>query len=438
MLRLAVPLALANLGWMLMGFVDILMVSPLGAAAIGAGSLGNTLFYTLVVCGTGMLSGMDTLVSQAFGAGEVQDCRRTLIGGLWLGAALSPVLALLMWATVPLLRATGANPEVLALVAPYTKALLWGIPPLMCYSACTRYLQAINIVKPLTFAVVTANLLNLAGDWVLIYGHLGVRAMGLTGSAWSTSISRFLIAAVLAAAVLREERKAGYLLFHLSWVPDLARLWRLARLGFPAAMQIVIEGGVFGAVTALAARLDAASLAAHSLAINVVTVTYMVPLGIGSAAAVRVGQAFGRKDRHGIAVSGWTALLMGGLFMAAAGVALALAPRWILQIYTRDAAVLAVGAGLLRIAALFQLFDGFQVVASGALRGLGDTHSPMLAHLAGYWIVGMPVVWVCCFTLGWGALGIWAGLCMALVLIGIALVAVWRRNVKSAKIHLDL
>jgi MATE family multidrug resistance protein len=341
------------------------------------------------------------------------------------------VLAAAFWLTIPLLRSTGTNPHVMALVGPYIKALLWGIPPLLCGSALRRYLQAINIVKVLTFASISANLVNLAGDWALMYGHLGARAMGLSGSAWSTSIARVYITAVLLGAVLWEERKTGNPIFRMSWKPDLERIRRLFQLGLPVAMQILIEGGVFGVVTVLAARLDDASLAAHSLAVNVVSITYMVPLGISSAAAVRVGQAFGRKDGHGIAIAGWTALLLSGLFMGSAGLALALAPRWIVWVYTRDAAVIGVGAGLLRMAALFQLFDGFQVVAGGALRGLGDTRSPMLAHLAGYWVIGMPVVYVFCFSFGWGAPGIWVGLSTALILIGIALLWVWRWRLRQ-------
>ncbi|HMC62079.1 MAG TPA: MATE family efflux transporter [Candidatus Solibacter sp.] len=426
MLRLAAPLALAELAWMAMGFVDIVMAGPLGAAAIGAGSLGNMLFFPIVICGTGMLLGMDTLVAQAFGAGDPRDCRRTLINGLWLGMGLAPVLAMVLWSMIPLLRSTGTNPRVLVLLVPYLNALLWGILPLMFYAAVRRYLQAMNIVRPLTFVAISANLVNIVGDWALMYGHLGARAMGLAGSGWSTSIARGYIAAVLLGVIVWHERKAGNPLFYMSWKPDFHRMRRLVGLGLPSAMQILIEGAVFGVVTVLAARLDEASLAAHSIAVNVVSTTYMVPLGISSAAAVRVGQAFGRRDQHGVAIAGWTALLLSGLFMGGAGLALAVAPGWIVRIYTRDAAVIRVGAVLLQIAALFQLFDGFQVVATGALRGLGDTRSPMLAHLAGYWAIGMPVVYVLCFPYAWGASGIWAGLSAALILIGIALVWVWR------------
>ena len=431
MLRLAAPLALAELGWMAMGIVDIIMAGPLGPAAVGAGSLGSILFYPIAVCGTGMLLGMDTLVSQSFGAEDPQDCRRTLVNGIWLGIGLAPVLALLIGALIPVLRATGTNPRVMAQLAPYIEALLWGIPPLLFYTAFRRYLQAVNIVKPVTFALVSANLVNVAGNWVLMYGHLGFPAMGLAGSGWSTSLSRVYMAAVLLAAIVLHEGDCGNPLLRMTWRPDFVRMRHLLSLGYPAALQILFEGAVFGVVSVFAARLDEASLAAHGIAVNVIATTYMVPLGISSAAAVRVGQAVGRKDPRGAAVSGWTALLLSTAFMGVAGVALAAAPRWIVRVYISDSAVVASGAILLRIAAVFELFDGLQVVATGALRGLGDTRTPMLAHLAGYWAIGLPVAYILCFRFRWGVPGIWFGLSAALILIGSTLLLVWRRRVRA-------
>ncbi len=430
MLLMAVPLALAELGWMAMGVVDTIMAGRLGAAAIGAGSLGGNLFYPIAIFGTGLLLGMDTLVAQSFGADDPRDCRRSLVNGVWLAAGLAAPLALVLWALIPLLRAVGTNPRVMVLLGPYLKALLWGILPLLAYAALRRYLQAVNVVAPITFALVSANLVNFAGNWALMFGHWGAPAMGLEGSGWSTTIARVYMAAVLLAAIAWHERKTGNLLFRMSWRPDVARLLRLLELGLPAALQILIEGGLFGVIAVLAARLDEVSLAAHGIAVNVVSTTYMVPLGIGSAAAVRVGQAVGRKDRLGVATSGWTAILLGTLFMGAASLALWMAPRWILRVFTADAAVIASGAALLRIAALFELFDGFQTVATGSLRGLGDTRSPMLAHLAGYWVIGLPICYVLCFRLGWGVRGIWVGLTTALILIGVALVWVWRERVR--------
>jgi MATE family multidrug resistance protein len=430
MLRLAAPLAMAELGWMAMGFVDTIMAGRLGAAAIGAGSLGSMLFYPIAVCGTGMLAGMDTLVSQAFGAKDDAACRRTLVQGLWIGVGVAPIVALLLALTIPLLRAIGTNPRVMELMGPFVHALLWGVLPLLFYTAFRRYLQAMNIVKPITFAVISANLLNFSGNWLFMYGNWGAPRLGLEGSGYSTSISRVYIALVLLIAILRHERRYGNLRLPISYRPQWTLIRRLLALGFPSAMQILAEGAVFGIVTVMAARFDEVSLAAHSIAVNVISITFMVPLGISSAAAVRVGQAVGRKSPQGIAVSGWTALLFGAGFMSAAGLALAVIPRWIARLYTPEAAVIAAGAALLRIAALFEIFDGLQVVVTGALRGLGDTRTPALAHLAGYWLLGMPIAWVLCFTYNWGVAGIWVGLTTALIAIGLVLLAAWHRESK--------
>jgi MATE family multidrug resistance protein len=426
MLNLAAPLALAELGWMAMGVVDTIMAGRLGAAAVGAGSLGNIMFYPIAALGTGTLLGMDTLVAQSFGAKNQPDCRRTLVNGVWLALGMSPLLGAVIWCTMPLLRALGTNPHVMVLLVPFLKAFTWSIAPLFLFTAFRRYAQAVEIVKPVTFALVSANVVNLVGDWVLMYGHWGARAMGLEGSGWSTTLARAYMAAVLLAAIVWQDHKTGNLMFYLSWRPDLGRIRRLIALGLPAAAQFGLEGAVFGVVAVLAARLDEASLAAHSIAVLVISGTYMVPLGISSAAAVRVGHAVGRGDRPGVAVAGWAALLLSVLFMGAAGLAFWMAPRWIVRIFIDDAAVVGIGSVLLRIAAFFELFDGVQVVATGALRGLGDTRTPMLAHFTGYWIIGLPVAYVLCFPMGWGAAGIWVGLCAALIPIGAALVLVWK------------
>lgn len=430
MLRLAAPLALAELGWMAMGIVDTIMAGPLGPAAVGAGILGNMVFYPLAMSFTGLLFGMDTLVAQAYGRQDLQDSRHTLINGIWLAAALTPITMLLTMGAIPVIRAVGANPNVMTQCAPYMEAMVWGMFPLFLFTACRRYLQALNLVRAITFTLVTANIINFLGNYTLIYGRWGAPAMGLAGSGWSTSLSRVYMAVVMLAAVLWEERRAGYLVFALSWRPDWARLGELVKLGLPATGQIAFEGAVFGVVTVLAAKLDEVSLAAHGIAVQVIATTFMVPLGISSAAAVRVGHAVGRGDRRGVAAAGWAALLIAALFMGAAGIALWTVPRWIVRLFISDTAVIVAGVTLLRIAAFFELFDGLQVVATGALRGVGDTRAPMLAHLIGYWVIGMPVVYVLCFPLGWGAPGIWVGLSAALILIGAALVLVWRKSLR--------
>src|SRR5258708_16976002 len=197
-------------------------------------------------------------------------------------------------------------------------------------------------------------------------------------------------------------------------------------LGFPAAMQITLEIGVFALVTALIGRLGAISFASHQIALNTVSLTYMVPLGISSAAAVRVGQAIGRGDPKGAGEAGGTAILLGAAFMTCAGVALLLFPRWIARMYTPDETVIHSTILLLAAGAAFQLFDGIQTVATGALRGAGDTRTPMFCHFTAYWIIGLPLGACLCFHRGWGSFGLWAGLSLALILLGIVLLFAWR------------
>ena len=211
---------------------------------------------------------------------------------------------------------------------------------------------------------------------------------------------------------------------------DLPRIRRLITLGLPAAIQFTLESGVFALVTALIARLGAVPLASHQIALNTVAFTYMVPLGIASAAAVRVGQALGRKDTARAGAAGGTAIFLGAAFMTCASLALLLFPRWIARMYTPDESVIHSTVLLLAAGAAFQLFDGIQTVATGALRGAGDTRTPMFCHFTAYWIIGLPLGAWLCFRRDWGAFGLWAGLSLALILIGIVLLFAWRRTVR--------
>src|SRR5467141_3885372 len=431
-LRLAVPLVLAELGWMSMAIVDTMMVGrlPDSATAMGAVSLGSNIFIVLALFGGGLLMGLDTLVSQAFGAGRREDCHRSLLNSIYLSIALTPFLGAPIWLLPSLLRGMSVDPGVLALAIPYTKALAAGLLPLLLYFAVRRCLQAMNMVKPVAFALVSANIINALGNWILIYGKWGAPAMGAVGSGWSTAIARLYMAAVLVGYLLWYDQKHRTELLRTPIQPELARIRRLIALGFPAAMQITLEIGVFALVTALIGRLGAVALASHQIALNTVSLTYMVPLGISSAAAVRVGQAIGRGDPRGAGEAGGTAILLGAAFMTCAGGALLLFPRWIARMYTPDETVIHSTILLLAAGAAFQLFDGIQTVATGALRGAGDTRTPMYCHFTAYWIIGLPLGAWLCFYRGWGAFGLWSGLSLALILIGIVLLCAWRRTVR--------
>jgi MATE family multidrug resistance protein len=431
-LRLAIPLVLAELGWMSMAIVDTMMVGhlPNSATAMGAVSLGSNIFIVLALFGGGLLLGLDTLVSQAFGAGQREDCHRSLVNAIYLSIALTPFLAAPVWLLPSLLGGMQVDPGVLALAIPYSKALVAGLLPLLLYFAVRRCLQAMNMVKPVAFALISANIVNALGNWILVYGKFGVHAMGAVGSGWSTAIARLYMASVLVGYLLWYDRKHRTELLKTPVEIDLPRIRRLITLGFPAAMQFTLESGVFALVTALIARLGAVPLASHQIALNTVSFTYMVPLGVASAAAVRVGQALGRKDPRGAGDAGGTAILLGAAFMTCASAGLLLFPRWIARLYTPDEAVIRSTTLLLAAGAAFQLFDGIQTVATGALRGVGDTRTPMLCHFTAYWIIGLPLGAWLCFRRGWGAFGLWAGLSLALILIGIVLLFVWRRMVR--------
>ena len=433
MLRLAAPLALTELGWLSMSFVDTVMVGrlPDSASAIGAVSLGSTLFYTIGVFGSGTMLGMDTLVAQAYGARRLEECHRAMWNSLYLALMISPLLMAGILAIIPLFPHFGLAPELVAQTVPFLKALVWSTLPLALYFALRRYLQAMHIVKPVVFALISANLVNLAGNWVLVYGHFGLRARGVPGSGWSTCVSRIYMVAVLALAVLYYDRKRRSGLWAASRQLEWWRIRQLLRLGLPAALQLLLEIGAFATATFLIGKLGAVPLAGHQIALNVASFTYMVPLGIGSAAAIRVGHAVGAGDAHGAARAGWMALFFAAAFMSCSGLMLFLFARPIARVYSPDLAVVSAGATLLLVAAVFQLFDGLQVVATGALRGAGNTRVPMLVNLFGYWALGLPLGGWLSFRLNMGAIGMWVGLCLALVLIGSILLGAWSKAIQQ-------
>jgi MATE family multidrug resistance protein len=428
---LAVPVALSELGWMTMSVVDTAMVGRLNAVAIGAVGLGSILFNTVVLFGFGLLLSMDPLVARSYGAGDLRDCHHTLHQGTFLAFGLTIPLMAISYLLPELLLRWNVNPVVALAATPYIRVLTWSTLPLLLYACLRRYLQAMKLVQPVMFALLTANLVNVFGNWMLIYGHLGFRALGVVGSAWSTFLSRVYLTAFLALYIVFYERKNATGLFHQRPQLDWQRLWRMLQLGFPAASQILFEVGAFAAATVIISKLAPASLAAHQIALNCASLTYMVPLGIGSATAVSVGHALGRKDPHSAIRIGWLGIALGAAFMSVAALIFIFFPAPIIRLYTSNANVIAVGSTLMVIAAFFQLFDGIQTVTTGALRGLGDTHSAMLLNLLNYWLLGLPLGYFLCFHLRMGAAGVWTGLSLSLVLLAATLLAVWNHRCKS-------
>ena len=425
---LAVPVVLSELGWMAQGVVDTIMVGRLGPASIGAVALGNAVFYTPSLFGIGLLLGLDTLVSQAYGRKDYDECHRWLAQGIYLALMVTPLTMGSIWLASYGYSHFGIAPEVAAPAASYLRILNWGTLPLLIYGGTRRYLQGVGQVRVVTVTFVGANLFNWLGNWVLIYGHWGMPHMGVDGSALSTVIARLFMALSLLGFAWRYERRRGHPLFRHWAGPAAASIRQLMRLGAPAAGQIVLEVGAWNLATLAAGWLTPVALATHQIALNYAAITYMVPLGVGAAAAVSVGHALGAGDPARARRAGWLALALGTGFMLLAAVVFLVAPRPLIALYTTDAQVMAVAPGLLLLAAAFQIFDGIQTVSTGALRGLGETRAPMLANLVGYWVVGLPLGLTLCFVLKWGIYGLWIGLTLALIVIASTLLLRWSRD----------
>lgn len=428
LLALAIPVILSELGWMSMSIVDTIMVGRLSAEAIGAVGMGNAIYYAPALFGIGVLLGLDTLVSQAYGRGDFDDCHRWLSQGVYIAILFTPFLMVFLWAAPFAFPYLGTNPSVSQQTAAYLRMLNWGTLPLLLYAAFRRYLQGVKRVGPVTFALISANLINWAGNWALIYGHLGFPAMGVRGSALSTCLSRVYMAGVLIFAAWKNEAERGHPLF-AHW-PGIvfSRIRGLMKLGVPAAGQIVMEVGAFGAATVMAARLAPAALAAHQIALNCAAFSYMVPLGTSAAAAVAVGHAVGAGDGPRARRAGWLSLGIGVSFMACAALAFLWAPHAILDVYTNQKAVVEMGVPLLALAAAFQVFDGIQTISTGALRGLGETRMPAIANFGGYWVFGLPLGYFLCFGRRQGIIGLWTGLTLALIVIALVLLFQWWRD----------
>ena len=428
MVNLAVPVVLSELGWMAQGVVDTIMVGRLGPASIGAVALGNAIFYTPSLFGIGLLLGLDTLVSHAYGRKDYDECHRWLAQGVYLASFVTPILMTLIFAASFGFARFGITPEVAAPAAAYLRVLNWSVLPLLIYGAARRYLQGVGQVRVITLTYIAANLINWAGNWALIYGHLGLPAMGVRGSALSTVAARILMAVFLLCFAWAHERRRKHALFHHWPRPQLMRMRELIRLGLPAATQMILEVGAWNAATLSAGWLSPVALATHQIAINYASVSYMIPLGVSAATAVSVGHALGAADFDRARRAGWLALALGTAAMILAGLVFLIIPRSLIELYTHDPQILAVGPSLLWIAAAFQICDGIQTISTGALRGLSETRAPMLANLLGYWIIGLPLGLVLCFTMKWGIYGMWIGLTLALTIISAILLYRWHKD----------
>jgi MATE family multidrug resistance protein len=430
LLRLAVPLVMGEVGWMSMNFVDIAMIGRVGPTALAAVSLGSAVFLVFAIVCEGLMMGSDSMISQEFGAGRMEECFRTLWAGAQLAVPLSLLCALLVAASGRVLLPMGIAVEIERQTIPFLYAMACGLPPLMGFVAMRVFLQGTHRVKVVAFAMISANVVNFAGNYVLIYGHFGLPAMGAAGSGISTALARCYMMCVVLGYMVWRNRQGHWQLGRYAREFYLQRIAGIVRLGAPAATQIAVEVGAFSAATLVAGRLGAVAVSGHQIALVMASLTFMVPLGVAQATSVRVGNAVGRRDAEAANVSGWSGLALSASFMSCSAIVLWTLPLPIVHIFSNDPEVAKIGVSLLAIAAVFQFFDGVQVTAIGALRGSGNTRIAMITDLVGWWLIGLPLGAWLCFGRGWGVRGLWFGLSAGLISIGCVLAVAWRHRVE--------
>jgi MATE family multidrug resistance protein len=418
--RLAAPVALVQLGLMLMGVIDTMMLGHVSAEALAAGALGNIVTVLLLIFGGGVLSALDPLVAQADGAGDTAAVGAHLQRGAVLAVALAIPFGLLLWEVSPALRLAGQPEAVIGDAAAYARGIIWGLPAYFLFVAFRQTLQAMSIVRPTAVAIVAGNLTNVLGNWVLIFGNLGFPAQGVAGSAYATSFSRWTMFALLLWAA--RGALAVYWRGLTREAADLKRHLRLLRIGLPIGFHQSIEILFFATLALLVGRMGVVPLAGHQIAINLASLSFMVPLGIAGAAATRVGNAIGRQDMPGARRAAAICLLLGAGTMLAFAILFALLPEPLARLYTNDQKVIAMAVLLLPIAAVFQVFDGVQTVGGGVLRGAADTTFPAALALLGFWALGLPAGLYLAYQAGQGPAGLWWGMNVGLAAVSLFLV----------------
>jgi MATE family multidrug resistance protein len=415
MVGLATPVVIIQVGMMLMGVVDTIMVGHLSAVALAAVALGNLYFFGLGVFGMGTLMVLDPVVAQAVGARDAPAIARGIQRGVVVAILLGVPATLLLLPAEPFMTFARQPADVVPHAASYAVRLAPGVLPFFLFIVLRQSLQSMHLTAPIMVTIVVANLANAGLNWMLIFGRLGAPPLGVAGAAWATTLSRWVLLTLLLTLTWRRLRP--HLLPIRPEVWQWAPLARMLRLGVPIGCQYTLEFGAFAFVALMMGWLGTREMAGHQVAINLASLTFMVPLGVADAASILVGHAVGRGDLPGIRGAARAALLCGIGFMSCTAVAFLTAPGPLARLYTNETAVLAVAMGLIPLAGVFQVFDGTQTVAGGILRGLGETKVAMLVNLVGYWFFGLPVSYLLGFVLGMGPGGRWYGLVLGLAAV---------------------
>jgi MATE family multidrug resistance protein len=437
LLRLAGPIVTIQVGLMLMGVVDTILVGHVSPGDLAAAAVGNLYFFAFVAFGMGTLFALDPVVAQAVGAGDTESVARAIQRGLVLALGLSLVLSLAFLPAAWVLSLLGQPPEIVPRAAAFARVSIPGLFPFLAFIVLRQSLLAMHRTGPVVLAIVLANVVNAFLCWVFVFGKFGCPKLGVVGAGWAATSARWFLAAALLTIAWRD--LATFVRPRRRGVFTLAPILRMLRLGAPIGVQNQLEFGVFALIALLMGRLGTIPVAAHQIAINIASLTFMVPLGVSGAAAVLVGHAVGAQDPDRARRAAVVALACGVAFMIASATAFLLFPVPLARVYSSDAAVVALAASLIPIAGVFQVFDGLQVVAIGVLRGIGDTRAPMIVNVLGFWLIGFPVSLWLGYARGGGPQGLWWGLVVGLAAVaGFLILRVWiRMRGTLARLQID-
>ena len=431
MLTLAWPLILANLTTQIINATDVLLMGRLGATQLAAATLALNLTYTFNLLLLGLLIASSPLMATALGQrfNSIRDVRRTFRAGLWLLFFTLPPYWLILWNAGTIMHALGQSDELSSQGQTFLRAYMWCTAPWLLFQLLRNFVSALERPRVILWFSVLGIGINALLSWALIFGHFGLPALGLVGGGLGSTLTWSIMCAALVVVVSRDRQFGRFHLFGRFWRFDRDRTLAMVRLGWPIGATMALEMGVFALAAYFMGWIGAPAVAAHAVALQLAALTFMVPLGLGQAATVRVGLALGRRDEPGIARAGWTAWFLGVGFMAAMALLMWAFPRSLVALFLEDvpknAVVIGLAVNFLLVAAAFQLVDGAQVIGAGMLRGLHDTRWPLIFALVGYWVVGLGIgVWLA-FARDWKGVGIWIGLASGLAAVAVLMLARW-------------
>lgn len=430
-LALAWPLILANLTQQVIQATDVLLMGRLGAGPLAAATLALNMTFTLNVLMLGLVIASSPMMATALGqrSNAVRDVRRTFRAGLWLIAAMLPPYWLVLWHVGDLMRLFGESDSLARQGQTFLRAYMWCTAPWLLFQLLRNFVSALERPRVVLWLSIGGIALNALLSWSLIFGHFGLPALGLRGGGVGSTLTWLIMCGALVAVVLSDHQFRRFHLFGNWWRFDAQRTRSMVRLGWPIGITMALEMGVFALAAYFMGWIGAPAVAAHAVALQLAALTFMVPLGLGQAATVRVGLALGRGDEAAITRAGWTAWILGVAFMGTMALVMWSFPRQLVTMFLADvpanAVVIALAVSFLRVAAAFQLVDGAQVIGAGMLRGLHDTRWPLVFALVGYWVVGLGIGAWLAFDRDWKGVGIWVGLASGLAVVSVLMLARW-------------